>query len=95
MPPGTVGLRHWTVLLEDQSQIDAVRERAAAAGIEHEQRDGGLVLRDPWDNAVASKLEEHLKAGLRDHQVDGHDKQDPDDRSGDALDRRLAPVLIR
>jgi catechol 2,3-dioxygenase len=52
VPPDAVGLRHWTVLLEDQSEVDAVRERALAAGIDHEQRDGGLLLRDPWDNAV-------------------------------------------
>jgi catechol 2,3-dioxygenase len=51
-PPDAVGLRHWTVLLEDQSEVDEIRERALAAGIDHEQRDGGLLLRDPWDNAV-------------------------------------------
>ena len=34
-----------------------------------------------------------LDAGLRDHQVDGHDQQDADERADDALHHRLAPVL--
>ncbi|HEX8065821.1 MAG TPA: VOC family protein [Thermoleophilaceae bacterium] len=52
-PPGTVGLRHWTVVLEDAAQIAEVRERAEAAGAEPEQRDGGFLVRDPWGIAAA------------------------------------------
>jgi catechol 2,3-dioxygenase len=50
-PPGAVGLRYWTVVLEEDA-LAALRERAAAAGIEGEAKDGGLLLRDPWSNAV-------------------------------------------
>jgi catechol 2,3-dioxygenase len=50
-PPGAVGLRHWTVVLDDEA-LTAMRERAAAAGIEYEESDAGLLLRDPWNNAV-------------------------------------------
>jgi catechol 2,3-dioxygenase len=51
-PAGVVGLRQWTVVLDDDSQVADVRERVAAAGIEHEQREDGLLVRDPWNNAV-------------------------------------------
>jgi catechol 2,3-dioxygenase len=49
-PPQSVGLRRWTVVLDEES-LAALRERVDAAGIEHET-DGGLVLRDPWNAAV-------------------------------------------
>src|SRR3954451_11346532 len=47
-PAGTVGLRHWTIVLPDDESVEALRARAAAAGVEIEQVDGALVLRDPW-----------------------------------------------
>jgi len=50
-PPDVVGLRHWTVVLDDEA-LNALRERADAAGIEGEEADAGLLLRDPWNNAV-------------------------------------------
>ena len=50
-PPGIVGLRHWTVLLDD-AVLAAARERIAAAEIEQAARDGGLLVRDPWNNAL-------------------------------------------
>jgi catechol 2,3-dioxygenase len=50
-PPDAVGLRHWTVVLDDEA-LTALRERADAAGIEYEESDAGLLLRDPWNNAV-------------------------------------------
>jgi catechol 2,3-dioxygenase len=49
--PDAVGLRYWTVVLDDDS-LAALRDRVEAAGIEGEARDGGLLLRDPWSNAV-------------------------------------------
>ncbi|MGH2920187.1 MAG: VOC family protein [Solirubrobacteraceae bacterium] len=53
-PPGTAGLRHWTVLLDTPEQVDAVRERAQAAGLQTEARPGGgFLVRDPWRTAVA------------------------------------------
>jgi catechol 2,3-dioxygenase len=51
-PADAVGLRRWTVLLDDQAQVGEVAERVRAAGIDHERRDGGLLVRDPWNNAV-------------------------------------------
>ena len=50
-PPEAVGLRRWTLVLDDQS-LARLRERVQAAGIEGEELDGGLLLRDPWNNAV-------------------------------------------
>jgi catechol 2,3-dioxygenase len=52
-PPDAVGLRLWTVILEGASEVDEVRRRLEAAGIEHEDHGGGFVVRDPWNDAVA------------------------------------------
>ena len=55
VPPvaeSTVGLRHWTVVLEDPEEIEAVRERVRAAGIEVEDQGEGFLVRDPWDIAT-------------------------------------------
>ena len=52
-PPHTVGLRHWTVLLPADSDVETVRERVLAAGAEAEPVDGGFLTRDPWQNGVA------------------------------------------
>jgi catechol 2,3-dioxygenase len=55
-PEGSVGLRHWTVVLEDPEQIAAVSQRVNASGISVEEREdggaGGLLVRDPWGIAV-------------------------------------------
>ncbi len=51
-PQGRVGLRHWTVVLEDPREVAAVHERVLAAGIEAEEGEGGFLVRDPWDIAV-------------------------------------------
>jgi catechol 2,3-dioxygenase len=52
-PAGRVGLRHWTIVLDDPADLDAVRRRVRAAGVEVEEReDGGFVVRDPWEIAV-------------------------------------------
>jgi catechol 2,3-dioxygenase len=48
VPGGRVGLRHWTVVLEDAEDVAAVGERVRAAGIAGEEREGGLLVRDPW-----------------------------------------------
>jgi catechol 2,3-dioxygenase len=44
-PQDAVGLEEWTVELDD---VAPVRERLDAAGIEHEERPDGLLVRDPW-----------------------------------------------
>ena len=52
-PAGKVGLRHWTVVLDDPTDLDAVRQRVRAAGVEVEEHEGGgFVVRDPWEIAV-------------------------------------------
>jgi catechol 2,3-dioxygenase len=51
-PPDTVGLRHWTVVLADAAEREALRGRLEAAGVEAEERDGGVLARDPSGNAV-------------------------------------------
>jgi catechol 2,3-dioxygenase len=51
-PEGTVGLRHFTVVLRDEAELDALRERARAAGVEVDESADGPVLRDPSGNAL-------------------------------------------
>jgi catechol 2,3-dioxygenase len=52
-PAGRVGLRHWTVVLENQEEVEAVRERVRAAGVQVEEGEGeGFLVRDPWDIAA-------------------------------------------
>jgi catechol 2,3-dioxygenase len=46
-PPDAVGLRRWTVVV-DADALAALRARLAAAGVEHEDVDGGVLVRDPW-----------------------------------------------
>jgi catechol 2,3-dioxygenase len=48
-PADTVGLRHFTVVLRDTAQLDALRARAGAAATE---TDDGVHLRDPAGNVV-------------------------------------------
>ena len=52
-PPDAVGLCLWTVVLGEPSEVAEVLGRVESAGIGHEDRDGGFVVRDPWNNAVA------------------------------------------
>jgi catechol 2,3-dioxygenase len=52
VPDGVVGLRHWTIVMDDAERVAAVRERVEASGAEVEDRPGGFLARDPWRNAV-------------------------------------------
>jgi len=52
LPPNTAGLREWTVVLQSAAEVAAVRARASAAGLEPTERDGGFLVRDPWETAV-------------------------------------------
>jgi catechol 2,3-dioxygenase len=52
-PAGTAGLRRWTVQLPTEADVAGVRARAEAAGIAHAPVDGGFLVRDPWQTAVA------------------------------------------
>jgi catechol 2,3-dioxygenase len=52
-PAHTVGLVRWTIQLPSASDVDAVRARLANAGIDTEPVSGGILVRDPWQIAVA------------------------------------------
>ena len=52
-PPHTAGLREWTVVLAERGQVAAVRARVEAAGLVVEDHAGGVLVRDPWETAVA------------------------------------------
>lgn len=52
-PADAVGLRHWTVLLDGDDELAALRVRLA--GVAHSERDGGVLVRDPSGNAVLLK----------------------------------------
>jgi catechol 2,3-dioxygenase len=51
-PEGTVGLRHYTVVLRDENELDALGERARAAGVGVEETTDGTFLRDPAGNVL-------------------------------------------
>src|SRR4051794_39448667 len=51
-PEHTVGLRHWTIRLDSDAEVDEVRSRAGAAGITVEAAGGGFTVRDPWGIAL-------------------------------------------
>ena len=55
-PEHTVGVRHWTVDLPTESDVDEVRSRLEAAGVETEPRDNGFLVRDPWGTAVVFEV---------------------------------------
>ena len=62
-PADRVGLRHWTVVLEEPEEVEAVRERVRAAGIATEEREGGgFLVRDPWGIAVLFVPAQSLEA---------------------------------
>jgi catechol 2,3-dioxygenase len=52
-PEHTAGLRRWLVVLPSPDDVAAVRARVDAAGLPVEAIDGGFVVRDPWQTAVA------------------------------------------
>jgi catechol 2,3-dioxygenase len=63
-PAGRVGLRHWTVVLDDPANLAAVRERVRAAGVEEEEGEGaGFLVRDPW--AIAADFTLNSRRGGR------------------------------
>jgi catechol 2,3-dioxygenase len=52
VPPGTIGMERWTVVLPSADEVARVRERVEAAGLDAEDAEGGFVTRDPWRNAL-------------------------------------------
>ena len=52
-PPGSAALRHYDVVLPDDDEVQRVAGRVADAGQEPEpQPDGGVLVRDPSQNAL-------------------------------------------
>lgn len=51
-PADAVGLRHWTLELAGASELEALRARLEHLGVDFEERDGGLLARDPSGTAV-------------------------------------------
>ena len=62
VPEDRVGLRHWTVVLDDPEEVAAVSGRIREAGIATEERGGGFLVRDPWGIAVLFFSPQSLKA---------------------------------
>jgi catechol 2,3-dioxygenase len=50
-PPGSAALRHATIVLPDAGELDRVAGRVADGGQEPEAADGGVMVRDPSQNA--------------------------------------------
>jgi catechol 2,3-dioxygenase len=52
-PEHTVGLRHWTIQLPSQADLDEVRERVERAGdVLSEATDTAFTVSDPWGTPV-------------------------------------------
>ncbi|MEK7786740.1 MAG: VOC family protein [Chloroflexota bacterium] len=51
-PPGSAGLRYFTVRLPDQAELDKVPDRVRAAGVLVEEHAQGWLVRDPSLNAM-------------------------------------------
>jgi catechol 2,3-dioxygenase len=52
LPEGTVGLRHWTVVLPTSDDMKAVSARLAGAGVATAPVEGGFEARDSWQIAL-------------------------------------------
>ena len=51
-PPGSATLRHATIVLPDREELGRVAGQVADSGQEPEEREGGLLVRDPSGNAL-------------------------------------------
>src|SRR5574341_1083792 len=51
-PPDAVGLRHWELIVPNQTEAGRVADRARKAGVGVEETERGLLVRDPSRNAV-------------------------------------------
>ncbi len=52
-PAHTAGLRRWTVVLPTEAAVAAVAARARSAGVAVAPIAGGVLVRDPWQTALA------------------------------------------
>lgn len=51
-PPHSVGLHHWTMLLDTADQVAALRVRVGEAGHDAKGQGNGFSVRDPSGNVV-------------------------------------------
>ncbi|MGA2640174.1 MAG: VOC family protein [Spirochaetia bacterium] len=51
-PPGSRGLRHFSIVLPGRSELDRTVARVNAAGVSTETVESGVVLRDPSQNGI-------------------------------------------
>jgi len=51
-PAGSLGLRHFTVIVPDQAEVDRLRERLRVQDAETAAQDGGFLSHDPSGNGV-------------------------------------------
>jgi catechol 2,3-dioxygenase len=51
-PPGSLGLRYFTVVLPDNAELERVAARVQAAGLPVEQTEADWLVRDPSQNAL-------------------------------------------
>jgi catechol 2,3-dioxygenase len=56
-PPNATGLRYFSVVLPDQAELEQAVERIRRAGIDMEQTEQGILLRDPARNGVLLTVE--------------------------------------
>ena len=49
VPDDAVRLRRWTIVLDDDDAVREVAERVRAAGYDADDRDDGVLVRDPWN----------------------------------------------
>ena len=52
-PRDAAGLREWTVVLDSADDVASVRARVGDAGLDTQDHEGGFLVRDPWQTAVA------------------------------------------
>jgi catechol 2,3-dioxygenase len=51
-PAGTAGLRHWTLMVPAQSDLDDIAERLAAANVSFTREDAMIIVDDPFSNRL-------------------------------------------
>ncbi len=51
-PPGSIGLRHFIVRLPDTTELGKIADRVRTAGLDIEEQNEGLLVRDPSANGV-------------------------------------------